>query len=922
MNPRYRFFNFLMPVILALLVLSPVMGLGQQSPVTLPEGVQYVTSVEGINEYRLQNGLRVLLFPDPTKPNITVNVTYMVGSLYEDYGETGMAHLLEHLMFKGSKNHPDIPKELQDHGTRPNGSTSTDRTNYFETFQATDENLHWALDLESDRMVNANITREDLASEMTVVRNEFEAGENNPLGVMQKRTMATAYLWHNYGNPVIGARSDIENVPIERLQAFYRNFYQPDNAMLVVAGKIDEAKTLVLVDRYFSPIPKPERHLRHTYTVEPAQDGERRVTLRRVGDIQAIFFAYHIPAGSHEEYPAVDIATMIIGDTPSGRLHKALVETGKAAAAGSGSLQRRDPGLALGMAVIREDKSSDEALHIMLDIFDNLKDSPFTDEEVERAKTQVLKSYELMMNNSESAALNLSEWQAMGDWRLLFLYRDRIKNVTREQVQQEAEKYFIPSNRTICLFYPDDKPLRAEVPPPPDVKALVKDYKSDTEIAKGEEFDPSPENIEERTIRKDLEGGIKLSLLSKKSRGEQVNMRITLYFGDEHSMKGQLEAAEMAGQMLMRGTAKHTRQQITDTFDKLKANVSVSGGAGRADVSIQTTRQNLEPTLNLAIEVLEEPSFPEDEFEQLKQLQLASLENQKSEPQAMALIAMMRYMSPYPKGDVRYVATLEEMIENTQALKLEQLRSFHQDFYGASDCLVTAVGDFDPDALEKQISGLLGAWKSPKNFARIEKKYQRIEPKEAAFMAPDKANAMWVAASMFQMNDTDPDYAAMTLAGYILGGGMNSILFSRIRGKEGLSYGVGGEFEIPTEDDNASFISYAICAPQNAPKVEAVFKEILDEVLEKGFAAEEIEAAKQSWLQLQKVNRAQDASLANALTSRRFWGRTMAFDAELERRVLSLTPGQLQAAFRKHIDPAGISFFRAGDFEKAGVTWQ
>jgi zinc protease len=338
-------------------------------------------------------------------------------------------------------------------------------------------------------------------------------------------------------------------------------------------------------------------------------------------------------------------------------------------------------------------------------------------------------------------------------------------------------------------------------------------------------------------------------------------------------------------------------------------------------VSIQTTRENLKPTLDLTIEVLKEPSFLEDEFEQLRQLQLASIENQKSEPQSMAVLAMMRHISPYPKGDVRYVATLEEMIEETQALKLEQLKSFYQDFYGASDCLVTAVGDFDPDAVEKQISDLLSAWKSPKSFTRIERKYQKLDPKEAAFMAPDKANAMWVAASVFQMNDTDPDYAAMTLAEYILGGGMNSRLFSRIRDKEGLSYGVGGQFDIPTEDDNASFIAFAICAPQNAPKVEAVFKEIINDVLEKGFTAEEIEAAKQSWLQLQMVNRAQDASLADTLTSRRFWGRTMAFDAELEKKVLSLTPGQLQAAFRKYIDPAGISFFRAGDFEKAGVTW-
>jgi len=214
----------------------------------LPPRIQKVTTVEGITEYRLDNGLRVLLFPDPSKPTITVNVTVLVGSGSEGYGEKGMAHLLEHLVFKGTPGHPDIPRELTEHGTRPNGTTSFDRTNYFETFQATEENLKWALDMEADRLVNSFIAKKDLDSEMTVVRNEWEAGENFPQAVLQKRILAAAYEWHNYGHTVIGARSDIEKVPIERLQEFYRKHYQTDNAILMVAGKIDEPTTLKLIN--------------------------------------------------------------------------------------------------------------------------------------------------------------------------------------------------------------------------------------------------------------------------------------------------------------------------------------------------------------------------------------------------------------------------------------------------------------------------------------------------------------------------------------------------------------------------------------------------------------------------------------------------------------------------------------------------
>jgi zinc protease len=288
----------------------------------------------------------------------------------------------------------------------------------------------------------------------------------------------------------------------------------------------------------------------------------------------------------------------------------------------------------------------------------------------------------------------------------------------------------------------------------------------------------------------------------------------------------------------------------------------------------------------------------------------------------MASLALQRYISPYPKDDVRYVSTLDEQIEELKALTLDEAKKFYQDFYGASDSLITVVGDFDTETVQKQVQDLFGNWNSPKKYARVETKYQKLTPKAEVFLAPDKPNAMWIAGSTFRMTDTDPDYPALTLAGYIFGSsGMNSHLFARIRGKEGLSYGVGSQFSIPTGDDRALIFAYAICAPQNAPKVEEAFNDELNRILEKGFTPEEVEAAKKSWIQLQQVNRGQESNLVSLLTSRRFWDRTMAFDSQLEKEIMELTPEQLQAAVRKHIDPSQLSFFRAGDFQKANVSW-
>ena len=333
-------------IFLSFLILSFSFANFAQTAAKMPEGITKVTTVEGVTEYRLNsNGLKILLFPDQTKQNITVNITYLVGSRHENYGETGMAHLLEHLVFKGTPGHPNIPAELTSHGARPNGTTWTDRTNYFETFAATDENLDWALDLEADRMVNSYIAKKDLDSEFSVVRNELESGENSPFRVTFQKMLSVAYDWHNYGKSTIGARSDVENVPIDRLKAFYQRFYQPDNSVLLVAGKFDEMKTLNLIKEKFGKIPKPTRVLPPNYTIEPTQDGERMVTIRRVGDTPLLAAGYHVPPGAHPDAAAVEVFNTVLTDAPSGRLYKALVESKKASSVSGLNFQFKRTGL-------------------------------------------------------------------------------------------------------------------------------------------------------------------------------------------------------------------------------------------------------------------------------------------------------------------------------------------------------------------------------------------------------------------------------------------------------------------------------------------------------------------------------------------------------------------------------------------------
>ncbi len=881
-----------------------------------PAAPERVASVEGITEYRLANGLRVLLFPDQTKQTITVNITYLVGSRHENYGETGMAHLLEHLVFKGSSRHKDIPAELAAHGARPNGTTSWDRTNYFETFNATEENLRWALDLEADRMVNSFIAQKDLDSEMTVVRNEFEMGENNPIAVLFKRVLSVAYDWHNYGNLPIGARSDIEGVPIENLQAFYRKYYQPDNALLVVAGKIDEAATLKLVNEYFGPIPKPTRVLPKLHTTEPTQDGDRRVVLRREGDVGMMLAGYHVPAGSHPDYAPLQILAQILTDAPTGRLHKELVETGKAAGVFPAGLQLQDPGMFGVAAQVREGQSLDGVLAKTLEIIENPAAKPVTAEEVERARSRFVKHIELAMNNSEQVGLMLSDWMGMGDWRLWFINRDRLRAVTAADVQRVWTQYYKPSNRTVGLFYPTKTPERAEIPATPDVAALVKDYKGDAVKEAGEAFEATPENIEAHLKRVTLPGGLKLSLLPKKTRGGSVFVAMSLRFGDQKSLKNLGAAPTTTTAMLMRGTRKHTRQQLDEELDRLKARINFSSWGSGQHVSVETTRENLPAVMELLTEILREPAFDAKELEQLRSETLAGYEQQRNDPNSLAINAMIKHLRPYPLGDIRYVDSVEDSIADLKAVTRDQLVKFHRDFFGAQPAQMAVVGDFDADALQQQVGKLLGGWKNPKPFTRVDNEYFEVPVKQQVIQTPDKAQAMFVAGMNLKLRDDDPDYPALVLGNYMLGGGfMNSRLMLRIRGKEGLSYGVGSQLSGDSFNPAGTFMSYAIYAPENGAKLERAFNEEIARVLNEDFPKEEIEQAKSGYLQSRQVARAQDRELAGVLSHLDFLGRTLAWDAEFDKKIQALDAAQIRAALRKHLDPSKFSVIKAGDFK-------
>jgi zinc protease len=892
------------------------------SPVAPPVKV---AAVEGITEYRLANGLRVLLYPDGSKPTTTTNITYLVGSRLEHYGETGMAHLLEHMLFKGTKDRPDNVKILNELGGDFNGTTSLDRTNYYVSFPASEENLRKALDLEADRMLNCTFTADTLwgkdgkGGEMTVVRNEFEAGENDPFRVTQERVQAVAFDWHNYGKPTIGARSDIEHVNVDHLRAFYQKYYQPDNAVLMVAGKFEEPSTLAYINATFGRLARPSRTLEPTYTLEPTQDGERVVTVRRVGGVPLLIVGYHTAPGAHPDRTATDLAAAILADVPSGRLYKALVESKLAAQVFQDSYSTYEPGLQMFGVVLAKDGDAEKAKAALLRELEGLKETPLTQAELDRAKIQAQKGADQALADTKTMAISLSEAMATGDWREWFLDRDRTMAATLDQVQMAALAYFKPSNRTLGSYVPTEKPDRTAIPAVSDIAADVKSYTGKQTIAQGEAFDASPANVEQRAIRFTAPNGLKGALLSKRTKGSMAAVHLTLHFGDAAALQNKGVTPGLTGAMLLRGTLRHTRQELVDGFDKLKAEVTVNGGATTANATINVPRENLAAALRLVAEVLREPAFPSPELDTLVKQQITGIESQRQEPQSVVMEFMGQAFDAFPAGHPSAYRTYETRISQLKAAKVDELKAFHTAFYGADHATFAASGDFDGPEIQGLVIELFGAWKSPMAYARIPARLKEVAGQTKVLETPDKQMAFFLAAERWAMQDSDADYPAFLMANQVLGGGaLKNRIADRLRQKEGFSYGAGSFVNTSSQDPVTSWQAYAIYAPQNVAKLEAAFQEELQKALKEGFTQEELEFARKTWLQGEEAQRQEDREIAGWLNSSLYLGRSVLFQAELESKVKALKLDEVNAALRKYLDPAKLVVVKAGDFTKTG----
>jgi len=906
----------------------PVQAQAQSKPVTKPAAVAkavplaapaFVRELGGIEEYRLPNGLQILLFPDEAQSTTTVNITYRVGSRYEAPGEYGMAHLLEHMVFKGTPAQRDIPGEFAKRGMRWNGTTNADRTNYFASFNANDETLDFALKLEADRMLNSLIAKADLDKEMTVVRNEFERGENEAFQVLSQRTRSIAYSWHPYGKVTIGPKSDIENVPIEKLQAFYKRYYRPDNATLLVAGRFDKTGTLALIARHFAPLAHPAAAVPQPYTVEPAQDGERSVVVRRVGGQPMLMALYHVPAVAHSDSAAVLVYGLLMSLQPSGQLYKQLVESKLAVAAGIGGLGDAEPGVSMAYAVLPPDADVAKVEQQWLDLVEGRTSKPFEESELARVRELATVSYRQQMKSPEGLIQQISNLIGSGDWRLIFQLMEDIPKVTLTDVERVRQAYFRSANRSLGRYLPSKEVERVEIPAAPPLAERLAALKAPPKVEEGERFDPTPAHLEARMQRTTLPSGIVLHSLRKQTRGNTVHLQMQLQWGERQASYAR-RGSNWVDELLFEGSQGYSKQQIQDEFVKLKAGLNISGGDQGATISISAEKDTLLAALKITADLLQRPLWPEPAFERLQQAALAGMEAARQEPASLRMEAVRGHYNTargVQFGDPDYIRSLDQNLDNARATTLDDLRSFHADYWSANEARVTAVGAL-PDGLDAAIEQYFGAWKKPQaqRFVRHEPQYRAVPAARFDALARDKANAIVQFRQELRLSQRDADFAALALAAHILGGGaLENRLSTRVRQQEGLSYGIGASLSAPYWGNEGALLISGSYAPDQRDRVIALVQEELKRFAEQGISEAELARAKQDMLEARRQGRASEGELAAALQTLAERGESWAAVQARDEQLAALSVEQVNAAWRRLVQLDAFVISTAGDFK-------
>jgi zinc protease len=887
----------------------------------LPANVEHVETFRGVSQYRLKsNGMTILLAPDATSPVFTFMVVYHVGSRNEAPGNTGSAHLLEHMIFNKStenfgraKGHKTFQEALFEAGadfTSTNMTTSYDRMNGYSTLPA--DKLELAMRIEADRLQRGLILDSERQSEMSVVRNEYEIGENNPSQALFKATVSAAIQAHPYHWSVIGYRSDIEGVTTEKLREHYKTYFWPNNAEAVLVGDFEREKALALFDREFGAFPRSPHAIPQVITVEPPQQGERRVVVRRPGTLNLALLAYMRPGAAHEDYPALVVLGSILSDGVNSRLHQALVETGLATTVAASNFSLRDPFPMLVSTTLAPGKGHREAEDAIKATLATVVEKGVTDEEVRRAQQQIEVTVTRSRDGTFNYARSLGEAIGSTNWKWLLTYVDNVRRVTSQDVQRVAARYLVAENATVGWFIPG-APARTPV------LALG----TTGTAAKAGDGHPAPlearqagthKTFAQRTVRKRLANGLTLDVVENHAV-PTVAIRGSVPAGDISAPAGQRVLPDLMANMLSRGTQSRSKEEIGRILEDAGARRAYGSDLGEMVISASALARDLELVLGVLADELKNPALRPEELAKAKSEVENGYRRAADDTAARALQRLRQLI--FGPAHPYYSTDLDTNLAGLRAATADDLRAFHRARYGGAGMILAIVGDVDAPRVVTLVERLFGDLpRGERSLATAPRLSPQDAPAREVVTLRGKANMNFMMGAASGLRRGDPDYEAALIANAALGqSSLSSRIGKRVRDTEGLSYALGSRFAMSEELDGLWYVNVNV-APQNLAKAMRSTREEVEKFGREGITAQEVEVQKSFFAGNFQVGLGSNAGIANTLAIAERYGFGPSYLDTYPGRIRAVTVEQANAALRKHFFPDKLHVIVAGDLDK------
>ena len=900
----------------------------------VPDGFTKIKELGGIEEYKLEsNDLNILLLEDHSTPVLTFMVTYRVGSRNEVTGTTGATHILEHLMFKGTPTFnkgigTQIAATLQNVGAQLNATTWLDRTNYYESIPS--DQLELAIHLESDRMRNSLLKEEDKNSEMTVVRNEFERGENSPFQALDKVIWATAIQAHPYHHSTIGWHSDIENVPIEKLREFYNTFYWPNNATVVLIGDFEKANAMALIKKYFGAITASPHEIPQVYTSEPKQQGARRVVVKRTGQLGVVGIAHKIPEGTHQDTYALTVLSNILMEGKTSRLYKALIDKNLAVDMFNFYFPFRDPSLFIPYIFLAPNVAHEDVEKVLLEEYEKIKNDGVTEAEVSRAINQITAETAFDRDGSFSIASQLNEAIAVGDWTFYVTFLDNIRNVTAQHVQDVVKKYFIENQSTTGYFIPeipggnDSQQANPDALMQPQQKlfyrtnGLNNPFNDNSEIKKNNSLNYEPlaaggASISSQIKRKKVAG---IDVITAKTGAKDVvTFTGSLAAGDFFSPKVNTMIADLTGNLLDKGTTTKGKFELAEELENLGASISFSVGKHTLSFTGKCLKKDLEKVIDLLAEQLVSPALDEEELEKLKTQRTGTFKQLLENTNVRASKKLGSVM--FPPGHPNHDISLDRLIEDTDKVTIDQVKAFHKKHYGPKSMIFVAVGDLDDNLVQQYVKKSFQGWKGGISYPSYKKANMTNAGTKAIVRLEEKTSATLKLGLVTGLKKTDSDYLPLYVGNYILGGNFSARLMSIIRDDEGLTYGINSSHQGDILSDGYWNIQGSFAPAMLQQGMESTMREVRRWVNE-GVTEEELKNKKTTLIGSYKVQLATTSGLANQILSFVQRGFDVDYLDQYPEKVEALTLKQVNNTIKKYIDPDKIVTVIAGTVDEEG----